>query len=138
MTLYKTYKYRYSYSRGGVLEEQEKLARSLEKPKYSEYIKSKTWQYKKRRLLGEKPKCAVCSTIQNVHIHHKSYKRLGKERKEDLVALCGQCHRTFHELHSTQTVMVKKTNQFIKEYRQHISAAKQIHSDMDSQFFSMF
>lgn len=74
------------------------------KEQYHQYLHSKTWQQSKARFLkvlksrNQIPKCKICSSTENLHLHHKSYKRLGKERKGDLCFLCADCHAVVHEL----------------------------------------
>ena len=69
--------------------------------KYSAYMNSEHWQLKKKAFKEcklFKGCCQICSEKDNLHIHHKSYTRLGKEYLSDLVALCESCHFKLHEL----------------------------------------
>jgi len=66
---------------------------------YSEYLKTDHW--KARRLkalaLGEN-KCRVCGVESGrLEVHHNTYERLGHERDADLVVLCRDCHKLFHD-----------------------------------------
>lgn len=38
----------------------------------------------------------MCGTTKNIHTHHKTYKRLGKETAHDLVLLCATHHFGCH------------------------------------------
>jgi hypothetical protein len=31
-----------------------------------------------------------------MHVHHRTYERIGHEKLSDLCLLCGPCHRLFH------------------------------------------
>jgi phage terminase large subunit GpA-like protein len=65
---------------------------------YYSYIKSPEW-YKRRygALMRAGRKCQVCGSQQSLQIHHNSYQHLGNEPASDLICLCEQCHRLFHE-----------------------------------------
>jgi hypothetical protein len=41
-------------------------------------------------------KCQVCNSPHNPEVHHRTYKRLGDERPNDLIVLCSDCHAVFH------------------------------------------
>lgn len=65
---------------------------------YKQYLGSEHWeelkeQYRRSRL---PQKCLVCFS-PNVDLHHKSYRRLGAERTEDLVPLCRDHHDELHD-----------------------------------------
>ena len=64
---------------------------------YEEYLKSEEWR-KKRQLVLEfwNHECAICAANDNLHIHHRTYIRLGHEKLTDLIALCKTCHDLFH------------------------------------------
>ncbi|PZT54347.1 hypothetical protein DN757_17615 [Paenibacillus silvae] len=67
---------------------------------YSEYLKSNHWKGVKDRFWASKFKkeCNVCKRKNKLNLHHKSYKRVGNERLNDLVYLCESCHNKLHEL----------------------------------------
>lgn len=59
---------------------------------YLEYIESDAWKrYRRRVLRAWGNKCAKCGADGKttlLHVHHKTYERLGRERLEDCVPLC--------------------------------------------------
>ena len=66
--------------------------------KYNEYINSFAWQRKRKeafRYYGKR--CAVCGSTEALQVHHKTYKRLGREKMKDLQILCDGCHACEHE-----------------------------------------
>ena len=66
---------------------------------YKNYIRSKEWARKKADFRGcglNTGGCYVCGCSENLQQHHKTYKRLGKERLTDLILLCQSCHRDVH------------------------------------------
>src|SRR5262245_6720502 len=68
---------------------------------YLDHIESYDWQDTRSRILQRAGGCcelcgrptAVCGPLQ---VHHWTYKWLGCENDEDLVAVCDDCHCTFH------------------------------------------
>lgn len=64
-------------------------------PEYSRYIQSETWRNRRREYLKNHPNCEVCGYFSE-EVHHLSYERLGRERDEDLQALCKSCHEDKH------------------------------------------
>lgn len=64
---------------------------------YHQYLKSHEWRVKRSRALylaGRK--CCICKNEITLHVHHKTYDRLGDELDEDLAVLCEQCHKAVH------------------------------------------
>ena len=68
----------------------------FKRPDYHAYMKSKAW----RRLCWQVREaanglCRVCGN-RGHQVHHLTYKRLGRERLDDLALLCGPCHEEIH------------------------------------------
>nr|BDD44986.1 hypothetical protein 7 [Spirochaetaceae bacterium] len=64
---------------------------------YQEYLESDKWKARRERALERAgQKCQVCASIEKLEVHHNSYENLGNEKDEDLVVLCGRCHRLHH------------------------------------------
>lgn len=65
---------------------------------YAAYIKSDAWRFSPARLaelLASGGRCRICNdggqaTI--LHVHHRTYERLGYEVADDLTTLCEACH----------------------------------------------
>lgn len=66
---------------------------------YKEYLQSKHWKNLKKRYKNSKliQKCYICDSNKNINIHHKTYKRIGNERLNDLIPLCKECHYLTHK-----------------------------------------
>ena len=69
---------------------------------YAEYIQSKEWQAKRKERI--KLDCGKCRGFHfiakktELHVHHKTYKRLGNENvKTDLITLCSKHHKRVHK-----------------------------------------
>lgn len=73
---------------------------------YQEYLKSDEW--KERSILAKERagwRCQLCSKggdKTSLHTHHNSYRHLGHEEDTDLVVLCRECHKLFHEVNLVQ------------------------------------
>lgn len=67
------------------------------KQKYQAYLRSPDWAARRRDYYATHPKiCSACGTDRNIHLHHKTYVRLGAELDRDLVPLCAPCHHDEH------------------------------------------
>lgn len=66
---------------------------------YKEYLKTNHWKNTKDRMYKSKYKyeCYCCGTKKLLQLHHKSYNRVGNEKLNDLIWLCGGCHNLVHK-----------------------------------------
>jgi hypothetical protein len=73
----------------------------MTKMEYREYIASEKWQQKRKQFLRWHSDCdrcglprwlAIIAYDQDLHVHHKSYARIGCEKDDDLEPLCRRCH----------------------------------------------
>jgi hypothetical protein len=65
---------------------------------YAAYIASEHWLDVKRRYRASRlPQCCLVCGCKSVDLHHRTYKRFGREHLTDLVPLCrdhhDECHR---------------------------------------------
>jgi 5-methylcytosine-specific restriction endonuclease McrA len=70
---------------------------------YRDFLKSNHWRMTRSRYWKSKlPKvCGCCGTSDKpLELHHKTYKRIGMERLNDLILLCRECHQGTHDVHS--------------------------------------
>jgi hypothetical protein len=74
--------------------------RPLGPKRYNWYINSTRW-YARRDLYFTKhrKRCAGCMTDKGIHLHHRTYARLGIEIDDDFTPLCEDCHALVHEWH---------------------------------------
>ncbi len=73
------------------------VAWALRDMPYSEYLLTNHWQQVREMVLrAARWKCRLCEG-RAWEAHHLSYKRRGEEEPGDVVALCGPCHRIWHE-----------------------------------------
>lgn len=66
---------------------------------YLAYLRSERWaetraRYRRSRMPQT---CRICGAA-TVDLHHRSYRRVGRERLQDLVPLCRDHHSALHEL----------------------------------------
>jgi hypothetical protein len=65
---------------------------------YNHYLKTDHWKrlaaYMKRSV-GER--CQLCNAAGELHAHHRTYERRGREIDNDLTVLCAECHAKFHD-----------------------------------------
>ena len=72
--------------------------RDVRKPEYHLYIASAKWRRKRAAALKfHGHRCSECGRTEHLHVHHKTYRRLGRELMKDLVVLCSDCHSVQHE-----------------------------------------
>ena len=82
--------------------------RAVTNMNYYQYIKSDLWKQKKAKFYASKyfknGRFCMCCKTKNVplEVHHKTYKRLFKERLSDLFAVCRTCHELIHQIHKTR------------------------------------
>lgn len=61
------------------------------------YLQSPQWLTKRQAVLHrDNYTCQMCSSTNNLNIHHVTYERLGNENLSDLVTLCNNCHSKLH------------------------------------------
>jgi len=66
--------------------------------KYSEYLLSDQWEYKRQKVLKRANYiCESCLENQAIQVHHLTYKHVFKEPLFELVAICETCHDILHE-----------------------------------------
>ena len=65
---------------------------------YQEYLQTEHWRNKRKRALKRANyKCQLCSSKENLQVHHNTYDNRGNEKDEDLIVLCEICHGKFHD-----------------------------------------
>lgn len=96
-----------------------KRQKKLPASQYKSYIRSKRWLKRLRRYYtSHDAVCVICSSTVELNLHHKTYERLGFEKDEDLVPLCGPHHEDFHEsIGGSKLDMIKETDQYIEAQR---------------------
>ncbi len=66
---------------------------------YDRYMRSARWRFSAARLAELKAarrRCRICNDPgrrARLEVHHRTYRRLGREAASDLLCVCGDCHR---------------------------------------------
>lgn len=64
---------------------------------YQEYLKTEHWRQTRDAALRRSGySCQLCSAQGELHVHHRTYVRRGRELDSDLIVLCAGCHEIFH------------------------------------------
>jgi hypothetical protein len=67
---------------------------------YLVYLRSPLWRLRRRLwILRAGGRCERCRSRHRLTIHHRTYARLGHERRTDVTVLCWDCHRHHHAEH---------------------------------------
>jgi hypothetical protein len=65
---------------------------------YDQYLRTDHWlKVRDAAIERANRRCALCNSGVNLHVHHRTYDRLGRELPGDLTVLCSACHDRFHE-----------------------------------------
>lgn len=75
--------------------------RELRTMPYRDYLKTPEWAARRSDALRRaRYRCQACAEGGNLHVHHRTCVRRGAEYASDLIVLCADCHRVFHERRS--------------------------------------
>lgn len=65
--------------------------------KYQAYLQTAAWKRIRRLVLErDQHRCTACGSAEALHVHHRTYVRIGREELGDLLTLCEGCHFSFH------------------------------------------
>ena len=93
---------------------------------YADYLRSRHWmEFRKRFYRSNRIKKMValrgnifcefcCGSDVPLELHHRTYKRLGRELNYDVVLLCRNCHQTIHQNCKKVGDLVGKTMKFAR------------------------
>ena len=66
---------------------------------YEDYLKTPAWRLQRIRAIKRaRGRCQACNSSKSLHVHHRTYERLGHEDPEDLTVFCDNCHKLFHNI----------------------------------------
>lgn len=87
---------------------------------YENYLHTPEWKKQKAdRLAFDNWMCGICHKplTDKYETHHLNYSRLGHEDIEkDLISLCNDCHKTFHELWDKKEYWTRSPLQHWKDF----------------------
>lgn len=85
--------------------QQENYVKALKALPYAEYLKTEHWQsLRKKALKKASYRCQLCNAKVPLDVHHRTYERLGQEYLADVIVLCRECHRKFHDKQGEKNV----------------------------------
>lgn len=95
---------------------------------YKSYIVSKLWKKRKNEYYKKHGKqCSCCKSTRFVQLHHKVYTGIyGNEPDHHLIAMCGNCHKLFHDTYGVKGNMKEETGEFVKEMNESIHLKKEM------------
>jgi hypothetical protein len=74
------------------------VSKRMKKADYQTYLQSEAWKIRRKWKLEQAGhRCQVCNGDGELHVHHRTYDRIGDERENDLTVLCANCHARFHD-----------------------------------------
>lgn len=91
--------------------------RTWKMPDYETYIASRGWEKRRSDYFSKHARrCMACGAEKKIHLHHKTYVRMGHELDEDLVPLCESCHSKVHTIYNRGGRKLSQvTDQFVKK-----------------------
>ncbi len=89
--------YEYSIENWNKYKMQKSFLRQLKVNHYLNYLRSKEWQILREQVIKRDSVCTNCMQPAN-DVHHLHYDNFTKEKLEDLILLCRECHEEVHRL----------------------------------------
>ena len=76
----------------------ELLTYTSPKQQYHDYLQSEQWKTIARKKREEADnRCQLCNNGSiTLHVHHRTYDNIYHEKMNDLIVLCENCHKKFH------------------------------------------
>lgn len=66
---------------------------------YHQYLQGPEWKIKSITCIAKAGrKCEACSATNNLQAHHLTYRNIFNEPQDDLLCLCGNCHKIADKL----------------------------------------
>ena len=68
---------------------------------YRAYLTTEWWKAVRTLMREDAPaQCPRCGRryVQAWHVHHRNYKNVGNESRDDLLILCADCHEAVHAI----------------------------------------
>jgi hypothetical protein len=95
--------------------------RKLGYASYAEYLASEHWQniratWKPREVRDGRAACEFClSSDRTLALHHKTYRRLGRELSTDLFLICNVCHERTHKRFKNGRWSLKGATKYVRK-----------------------
>lgn len=77
-----------------------KSPKSSNKPyiPYKEYLQTEHWKTVSQKYKEKYGKCQLCGSTNGLNVHHNNYDCLWDETDKDLIVLCLDCRKKFHNI----------------------------------------
>ncbi len=86
---------------------------------YHEYINSREWKNKAELIKHQRGfRCQMCNIsgyVSVLHVHHNTYERIRNEKDGDMIVLCSDCHKLFHDNKKPQANKIRLSDEEIKK-----------------------
>jgi 5-methylcytosine-specific restriction endonuclease McrA len=93
---------------------EELISQKIKSMSYKDFLKTPYWRAISRYVIYNAGfKCQLCGSKTKLSVHHSSYKRHGYEHKywkEDLIVLCDNCHKKYHNILEQKVGNLNKKN----------------------------
>lgn len=75
----------------------------INKMDYADFLQTNYWRIIAGIVKNTQRMCQVCNSTKYLIVHHRTYERHGYEHypqvmKHDLIVLCDECHKKFHNI----------------------------------------
>ena len=67
---------------------------------YKSYLASDHWRFiRAAAIWAARGRCMLCHNEKDLQVHHvdSAYDALFQEKVDDVLVVCGKCHRAYHE-----------------------------------------
>ena len=81
---------------------------------YRAYLRTERWRSRRDWALRQRGHhCEACGSAHALHVHHRSYDRLGDELLEDLRVLCDHCHALVHDTQHARQISLSNATDLV-------------------------
>lgn len=87
--------------------------------KYKEYLTTEHWRkIRELKAVEQNYTCEMCKKVMNkgFHIHHLTYVHKGRERLDELMFLCPECHKEWHKHNKVKKYPKEKCRRCANSY----------------------
>jgi hypothetical protein len=75
--------------------------------KYADYLRTPDWKrFRSIVIKKAQHRCQLCNSSGVLHVHHRNYADIFNEKLCDVVVLCADCHKIFHEHGKVKSIKI--------------------------------
>ena len=76
---------------------------------YAAYLRSAGWRDRRQKAIeAAGGRYATCGSSERLEVHHLHYRTVGRERTQDLLVPCHECHSIEHEAKGAADEMTRR------------------------------